>query len=459
MNPAVLAPFLQQLSQKVSPMSVPGIGGGRFNLPVSYNGPSPDSGSVGYIPHPQQAQYEDEASKIEEKIAKLEAQREEKRRAASTFKPPQQDPSMGIRPGAAGAAILAALLLNTLEKNAGTKGLEGFLGGAQAASGMRYQNQVNEFNVNRQNADLEADILGDQINRLDKQHGYAREESRFNRSEADRIRREEAAQKKFEDQQNEIRGRQLRSQFGAANSVAELQDLMEQFSDPSIAKYAPNPKFIENKMAEVRKKESDDALKVQNATKKEEVDNYEIGYRAAYDSAQRSLQGWTKDLERQWQTRRAALKGKHGLKDVDLSPVARAGAATAISKASYDERVKSGEFYRDLATKRYELANQKTLDKINAGEKISPNEERLLLQEIIKISKETLNTVGVFQDPMVRVNAREDLENAQKRLREMGRTLTGRKPTGSTPPNRSIDTSGGAGALGGGGTIWTPRKK
>jgi hypothetical protein len=173
----------------------------------------------------------------------------------------------------------------------------------------------------------------------------------------------------YERQQNEIRGRNLHAAFMSANSISELEDLLDQFQDPAIGRYAPAPSRIQGKIGEIRKREASEAAKVQKAEVERAVDNYRTDYNAAVQAASQTLEGWTPDLERSWTARRVALKAKHGLKDVDLPPVRKVGA-TSLGAANFKQRQIMDEFQKISSNRNYDLAEQRFLwDTMKGGPK------------------------------------------------------------------------------------------
>lgn len=161
---------------------------------------------------PQQFQWEQDAKKLDEEIAKKQTQREMIVRAISSFQPPKVNPSP-IRPGAGALVTLLAALTKQ------PKLLEGFMGGAVNRENIRVQNETAAANQKLRGMGAESDILGDQIGGLEKRQGQLISEGRYQQSRLDAERARTEAMTKEEDRLAQGN----RQGFSTANTPAEAR--------------------------------------------------------------------------------------------------------------------------------------------------------------------------------------------------------------------------------------------
>lgn len=242
----------------------------------------------------------------------------------------------------------------------------GALGAVQQASqmGAQAKNKTlsDEFEQEGRRLGAEVQIAGMRAQDAEKRRGELIDEGRHQRSEAARLKKEVDDQVKWQRGQDEIRGRGERSKFFSANSVSELNAILDAFQDPAIAIHAPSTTQIKNKIAEIEQKATEEAGKQKKVEQGRAVDDFNGGYRAAYQAATQTEQGWTKELADVWNKKRFALK-QSGLDGNALDPIARPGGK-ALAKANLDERRKENEFSRRMQEKNYSLREGEVLRKV-----------------------------------------------------------------------------------------------
>lgn len=199
-----MVPTLLQIIQQASA----GVQAGRSSPGLAT---APVAGPNTPVP-PKRMEWEQEASKLDEQIAKKQAEREKLARAIGSFDPPKVNPSP-IRPGA-GALVT---LISALTKQPGL--LQGFMSGAQNREGIRVQNETSVANQRLKGMGIEQDILGDQIQDLGRRRGDALTEGRYQQTRKDQERNhlDDLAKEADRNAQGNRQG------FSVANTPAEAR--------------------------------------------------------------------------------------------------------------------------------------------------------------------------------------------------------------------------------------------